>query len=72
MALDVVDAVLQVPVPLGQVHLQQVAQQVLKIAAEVGGKANLEKGEKRTSHYSYCIGTTYYKQEQTTYVPRPA
>ena len=41
VSLDVGDAVLEVAVPLGQVHLEQVAQQVLQVAAEVGREANL-------------------------------
>lgn len=48
VVLDVVDGVLEVAVPLGQVHLQQVAQQVLQVRAEVGGEADLEReGEER-------------------------
>lgn len=35
MALDVVDAVFQVAIPLGQVDLQQIAQDVLQVGAEV-------------------------------------
>lgn len=35
VTLDVVDAVLQVPEALGQVHLQQVPQEVLQVGAEV-------------------------------------
>lgn len=41
MALDVVDSVAQVSEALGQVHLEQVPQQVLQVRAEVGGKAHL-------------------------------
>lgn len=41
MTLDVVDAVLQVPVTFGQIDLQQVSQQVLQIRAEVGSKSYL-------------------------------
>lgn len=42
VALDVVDAVLQVAVTFGQIHLQQVSQQVLQVGAEVGGESYLE------------------------------
>ena len=35
MVLDVVDSVLEVAVPLGEVHLEQVLQQVLEVRAEV-------------------------------------
>ena len=41
MVLDVVDPVLQVAVPLRQVDLQEVPQEVLQVAAEVRGEANL-------------------------------
>ena len=41
VALDVVDAVFEVAVPLCQVDLQQVSQQVLQVPTEVGRKAHL-------------------------------
>ena len=41
--LDVVDAVLEVPVPLREVHLQQVLQEVLQLGGEVRGKSNLRR-----------------------------
>ena len=37
VVLDIVDSVFQVAVPLGEVHLQQVPQQVFQITAEVRG-----------------------------------
>ena len=43
VALDVVDAVLQVAVTFGQIHLQQVSQQVLQVGAEVGRESYLER-----------------------------
>ena len=43
VALDVVDAVLQVPVALGQVHLQEVPQHVLQVRAEVGRESHLKE-----------------------------
>ena len=43
MILDVVDAVLEVPVPLREVHLQQVLQEVLQLGGEVRGKSNLRR-----------------------------
>lgn len=46
MALDVVDAVLEVAKALRQVHLEQVTQQILQIRAEVRREADLrEAGE---------------------------
>lgn len=42
VSFDVVDAVLQVAVAFGQVHLQQVPQQVLQVRAEVGWEADLQ------------------------------
>lgn len=41
--LDIIDAVLQVAVPLGQVHLQQVPQQVLQVGREVTGEPHLRR-----------------------------
>lgn len=41
VALDVVDAVLQVAVAFRQIDLQQVPQQVLQVGAEVGGESHL-------------------------------
>ena len=41
VALNVVDAVLEVAVALGEVDLQQVTQQVLQVGAEVGWVAHL-------------------------------
>ncbi len=43
MPLDVVDAVLQVSVPLGQVHLEQVLQEVLKLRREVRREPDLKE-----------------------------
>ncbi len=42
MILDVIDSILQVAIALGQVHLQQVLQQILQVRAEVGGEAHLQ------------------------------
>ncbi|TNN70345.1 hypothetical protein EYF80_019371 [Liparis tanakae] len=42
VALDIVDSVPEVAEALGQVHLQQISQQILQVRAEVGGKANLQ------------------------------
>ena len=42
MVLDIVDSVFQVAVPLGEVHLQQVPQQVFQITAEVRGEPDLK------------------------------
>ncbi len=41
MDLDILHSILQVTIALGQVHLEQVPQQVLKISSEVGRKTNL-------------------------------
>ena len=49
MALNVVDAVLEVAVAFGEVDLEQVAQQVLQIGAEVGRVAHLEDS-RQTRH----------------------
>ncbi len=43
MALDVVDPVLEVSVPLGQVDLEEVPEEVLQVAREVRGEADLDK-----------------------------
>lgn len=45
VAFDVAHSVLQVPKPLGEVHLEKVTQEVLQISRKVGGKANLWEGE---------------------------
>lgn len=42
VALDIVDSIPEVAKALGQVHLQQISQQILQVWAEVGGKANLQ------------------------------
>ena len=42
VVLDIVDSVFQVAVPLGEVHLKEVPQQVLQITAEVGGEPDLK------------------------------
>ena len=42
MPLDVVDAVLAVAVALGQVNLEQVAEEVLQVGAEVRREPDLE------------------------------
>lgn len=41
MALDVVDVIPQVAVPLGQVNLQQVPQQILQVRAKVRWETDL-------------------------------
>lgn len=41
VALDVVDVVPQVAVPLGQVNLQQVPQQILQVRAKVRWESDL-------------------------------
>lgn len=41
MALDVVDVVPQIAVPLGQINLQQIPQQVLQVRAEVRWETDL-------------------------------
>lgn len=41
VALDIIDAIPEVTKALGQVHLQQISQQVLQVWAEMGWKANL-------------------------------
>ena len=46
VVLDVVYGVLEIAVPLGQVDLEQIPQQVLQVAAEVRGKPDL-KDKKR-------------------------
>lgn len=57
VALDVVDSVLQVAVAFGQVHLQQVPQQVLQVGAEVGRESNLERG--RSAQWNLaCVHAT--------------
>ncbi len=43
VALDVVDPVLEVSVPLGQVDLEEVPEEVLQVAREVRGEADLDK-----------------------------
>lgn len=47
VALDVVDAVLQVAVAFRQIDLQQVPQQVLQVGAEVRGESHLRGRAKR-------------------------
>lgn len=44
VALDVVDAVLQVAVAFCQVHLQQVSEQILQVGAEVRRESHLRAG----------------------------
>jgi hypothetical protein len=43
VVLDVVDPVLEVSVPLGQVNLQQILQQILQLSGEMRGEADLEE-----------------------------
>ena len=43
VSADVLDAVLEVAESLRQIDLEQVAQQLLDVSAEVGGKANLKQ-----------------------------
>lgn len=43
VALYVIDSVLQVAITFGQIHLQQVSQQILQVGAEVGGESYLER-----------------------------
>ena len=50
VALDVRHSILQVPKPLGQVHLKEIAQQVLQVGREVRGESHL------------CMGTIPYKE----------
>lgn len=49
MALDVIDAVLQVTEALRQVYLQQIPQQVLQVRAKMRGEANLEESRDNVS-----------------------
>ena len=42
VVLDIVDSVFQVAVPLGEVHLKKVPQQVLQITTEVRGEPDLK------------------------------
>ena len=44
MQFNIGHAVLEVAVALGEVHLQQVAQEVLQVCREVGGEADLWRG----------------------------
>ena len=48
VALDVVDPVLEVSVPLGQVDLEEVPEEVLQVAREVRGEADLDKKNPQT------------------------
>lgn len=45
VALDVIDSVLQVAVTFGQIHLQQVSQQIFQVRAEVGGESYLGRSK---------------------------
>jgi hypothetical protein len=47
VVLDVGHAVLQVAEPLGQVHLEQVLQQVLQLVGEVGREFDLKAAGER-------------------------
>lgn len=51
MVLDVVDPVPQVPEAFGEVHLQQIPQQVLQVRAEVRGEPDLQN----TLNMSFAI-----------------
>lgn len=42
VVLDVINPILEVPEALGEVHLQEVPQQVLQVRAEVGREPHLE------------------------------
>ena len=56
MELDVLHSVLEIPKPLGQVHLQQVAQQVLEVSSEVGWEPDLwERGGGGRTFQHTCI-----------------
>ena len=43
MILYVVDSVLEVPVPLREVHLEQVLQEIFQLGGKVCGKSNLRR-----------------------------
>lgn len=44
VVLDIVDPILEIPEAFGEVHLQQVPQQILQVGAEVGWEPYLERG----------------------------
>lgn len=45
VALDIVYSIPEIAEALGQVHLQQISQQIFQVWAEVGWKANLQTEE---------------------------
>lgn len=49
VALDIIDSIPEVAKALGQVHLQQISQQIFQVWAEVGRKANLQTTESNQS-----------------------
>lgn len=54
VVLDIIDSVLEVPEAFGEVHLQQVPQQILQVGAEVGWEPHLERGLTQTG-WETCL-----------------
>lgn len=54
VVLDIVNPILEVPKAFGEVHLQQVPQQILQVRAEVGWEPHLERGLTRTG-WGTCL-----------------
>lgn len=51
VVFDIIDAIPEVAIPLGQVHLKQIPQQIFQIRAEVGGESYL----KHSNRYLDCL-----------------
>ena len=51
VALDVLDSILEITKSLGEVHLEQVTQQVLQVCCEVGWEGPVNNGGKVTYMY---------------------
>lgn len=54
VALDIIDSIPEVAKALGQVHLQQISQQIFQVWAEVGRKANLQTTESIRVLFGVC------------------
>ena len=54
MSLNVLDTILQVTKPLGQINLKEVAQKILEISSKVRRETNLKTQKYITyTHYEY-------------------
>ena len=63
MPLDVVDPVLEVPVALGEVDLQEVAEEVLQVGAEVRREADLQRNQQNFITKPFSLFYLIFKEK---------